>query len=519
MAVAPALISEPNEQLAILAGELALDPGRFVRAAWTWGEGWLEGVSEPDAWQMEYFDRLGVELRRRKFSGDPVEPVRMAVSSGHGIGKSAQCAMIGNFVMTTRPFSRGVWTAVGYKQLRTKTWPELAKWTRRSLWGDWFQVQFGQDLCMFHVGHKDAWRIDGQSPAKENSEAFAGLHAKDSSPWFLFDEASGIAEQITDVAQGGLTDGEPLWLMFGNLTRNHGFFHSAVVGRLKHRWIRWQIDSRSVRWTNKALIQQWIDDYGEDSDFVRVRVRGLAPRMSDMQFFSSEQVTEAMRREVITLPDDPIVFGVDCARYGADRSVVFERRGYDCRSWPPDILQGFDAMTLVGRIAERAHRVRTEIGRMPDAIFVDEGNIGAAVVDRLTQLGLDMTQGVNFGAASDYALSGDSAIKVKNKRAEIYARGRAMLPQVALWDSPDLTEEMSAIEYGYGMDGTTIQIASKDDIRRPEALGYSPDLTDAYCLLWSYPVTSKSMVDLERRVFSDHQPQNWFETWSYGDVE
>ena len=35
------------------------------------------------------------------------------------------------------------------------------------------------------------------------------------------------------------------------------------------------IDSRTSQFTNQAQIAEWLEDYGEDSDFVRVRVRGL----------------------------------------------------------------------------------------------------------------------------------------------------------------------------------------------------------------------------------------------------
>jgi hypothetical protein len=74
------------------------------------------------------------------------------------------------------------------------------------------------------------------------------------------------------------------------------------------------------------------------------------------------------------------VFGVDCARFGDDESVLAIRRGRDARSLPWKSWGQVDAMTLAGDIALEAARLH------PDAIFVDAGNIGAAVVDRLRQL-------------------------------------------------------------------------------------------------------------------------------------
>ena len=70
---------------------------------------------------------------------------------------------------------------------------------------------------------------------------------------------------------------------FGNSTRNSGRFRERF-GRFRHRWACVQIDSRTVEGTNKEQIAKWIEDYGEDSDFVRVRVRGVFPCAGSMQF-------------------------------------------------------------------------------------------------------------------------------------------------------------------------------------------------------------------------------------------
>ena len=506
-----------EEELLKLAGEYACDPLGWTMAAFPWGEpgGPLEDVDEPDDWQRDELIKLGEDIRSRDFNGkDPVEPIRAAVASGHGIGKSAYTAILILFILTTRPMCRGVVTAVGFNQLRTKTWPELVKWHRMCLWRHWFKVRTSaQNLCIFHIDHPEGWRADGQSPAKENSEAFAGLHARTSSPFFIMDEASGIPIEITTVAQGGLTDGEPFFMVFGNPTKNAGFFKECFM-KLKHRWRTRQIDSRTVRWTNKKLINQWVEDYGEDSDFVRVRVRGVFPRSADMQFFNSEQVQAAMDREVLVMTDDVIVLSCDVARStSGDKTVIAERRGFDCGTWKPDILRTDDTMVVVSKIAERCERIKREVGRYPEAVFVDIGSMGAGVVDRLRQMGYLFVQGVNFGGEADWPLPGEDAIRVKNKRAEMYARSRAVMKNVKLWRSDELTEEMNAIEYGYGSDGVTLQIMSKEDIKKPEVLGYSPDETDAYVLLWAYPVLSKSLIDLDRNIHEEKGQEDWLSGW------
>ncbi len=62
-------------------------------------------------------------------------------------------------------------------------------------------------------------------------------------------------------------------MAFGNPTRNTGRFRECFR-KYKHRWKTAQIDSRTVEGTNKQQLQKWVDDYGEDSDFVKT-VRGI----------------------------------------------------------------------------------------------------------------------------------------------------------------------------------------------------------------------------------------------------
>lgn len=53
------------------------------------------------------------------------------------------------------------------------------------------------------------------------------------------------------------------------------------------------MDSRTARMTNKAELAEWVRDYGEDSDFVRVRVGGEFPRAGTMQFIPSDLIEAA----------------------------------------------------------------------------------------------------------------------------------------------------------------------------------------------------------------------------------
>jgi hypothetical protein len=156
----------------------------------------------------------------------------------------------------TRPRSKGVVTA-NTTQLETKTWAELAKWKKRCATGNWFKLTTGKmSMRLSHVDDPEGWRCDAITCREENSEAFAGLHAADSSAYYLFDEGSAIPDMIYDVAEGGVTDGESFHFVFGNPTRNTGRFR-AFFGKFRHRCITRQIDSRDAKLPNKAKVAGW----------------------------------------------------------------------------------------------------------------------------------------------------------------------------------------------------------------------------------------------------------------------
>ncbi len=312
-----------------LVAECYADPLRFVRGAYPWGEpGPLEHETGPDVWQVEFLKNLGEQVKDRGFNGtEAALPIRNAVSSGHGIGKSALVAWLVDWIMSTRPNCRITVTANTNTQLDTKTWPSVAKWTGLCLTAHWFTLN--SDV-LYRNGHKKTWFCSRQTCDEKNSEAFAGQHEKQSTSAYLFDEASAIPDQIFEVAEGGLTDGEPMMFLFGNCTRSVGAFYRAVFGGERKRWVSTVVDSRTSRLVNQANIAEQIASYGEDSDWVRVRVRGIPPRASDVQFIDQQRVAEAQTREVVVLPDEPLLAGADLAWGGCfdDETEILTDSGW-----------------------------------------------------------------------------------------------------------------------------------------------------------------------------------------------
>ena len=459
------------------------NPLEFVRYAYEWGKGELISSNGPFRWQKDHLTEWGKQIKLRKFNHtnpEPVKPIQMAVASGHGIGKSALTAWMVNFLMSTRPFCKGTLTANTATQLSSKTWAEVAKWTRRCITGHWFNVSTGKGSMKMQNKQYPDWSCTAQTCREENSEAFAGQHAENSTSFYIFDEASAVPDRIYEVAQGGLVRGEPMFFLFGNPTRNTGFFKECFGnGKRRHRWITQQIDSRNVEMTNKAQHAEWIKDYGEDSDFVRVRIKGQFPRTSARQFIPSDLVDAARGKKIhpSTYIHRPKILGVDIAREGDDQTVIICRQGL--ATYGLQKFRGLRTQAIAGAIAESIKKYN------PDATFLDMGNIGASVYDLLQDWGYDVT-GVWFGVEADRK---DIYF---NKRTEMYGKISNWLAEGgALVDDEDLCSDLIGPLKGFSSK-EQITLERKVDMKKRGLA--SPDCGDALGLTFAYPVASKKDI-------------------------
>jgi hypothetical protein len=456
-----------------------------------WGRGELEGRAGPWPWQLRVLQHIQRELANGKGFPNAVEgAIRLARSSGHGVGKSTLVAWIILWAMSTCEDCRGMVTANTKNQLETKTRAELAKWHRLCACGEMFKLA-ATALLSVDEDHEMTWRFDFIPWTENNPEAFAGLHNKGKRILLIFDEASAIADCIWETAEGALTDvdTEIVWCVFGNPTRNTGRFRDCF-GRFRDLWNVETIDARDVPGNaNRKLHDEWVRIYGEDSDFVRVRVRGVFPRAGSMQFIPGDIVDEAQLREVSTNVFDPLIIGVDVARYGSDQSVIYIRQGRDGRTREIIKLRGVDTMTVAGRVAETFNETNA------DAVFVDGTGVGGGVVDRLRQLGVPVLD-VQFGAKPDGLRVGlADGVSFANKRAEIWGLMREWLKTGAIPNDPELRDQLIGVEYSYtGNQFNAIQLERKEDMKKRGL--ESPDIADALALTFSLPVVAHEDKEL-----------------------
>jgi hypothetical protein len=394
----------PESTDVALAEEVARyydDPLGFVRFAYPWGEeGPLQDEPGPDVNQIEFLSSLREEVKRRKFDGSsPVMPIRMAETSGHGTGKSAQGAWIADWILSTRPNSIGTITAGTFQQLEEKTWAAVTYWTKLCITAHWFDIQASG---IYHKKFPQDWKVTPQTCKQENAQSFAGQHARRSTSWYLFDEASEVPDKIWETAEGGLTDGEPMFFAWGQPVRNTGEFHKVCFGDKKERWNTRRVDSRQSRLTNKPLLEQWIADYGLNSDFCKTRILGMPPSASELQYIDRDRVEAAAGRKMVPLHDDPLIAGFDVSGGGKAWNVIRFRRGLDGNpeGMTPIRIPGEndpDRSQRVGVCAELLKDRRP--GRQLAALFIDSA-FGAAIAERLRGLGFKNVYEIVAGSPS-----------------------------------------------------------------------------------------------------------------------
>jgi hypothetical protein len=458
-------------------GQYKSDPLGFVLFAFPWGKASLAGDDGPDTWQAEFLEDIGRQVRQRNFDGHtPVMPIRMTTASGHGIGKSVLVAWLFWWIISTRPESQITVSANTFTQLETRTWSAIQAWGSMCITRHWFDIG-AQSVS--HKTLKKKWSGSAQTCREENHEAFAGQHAKNSSSVYLFDEASAIPDKILEVSEGGLTDGEPMYFMFGNPTRTTGRFYRATFGSERERWVTRSIDSRSCKFSNKAQLAEWIQDYGEDSDFCKVRIFGKPPSASELQFIDSARIRQAMGRIVNPLPDEPLIAGFDVSGGGNAWNVIRFRRGQDAASIQPIRVtgeKGRDRAVLIGICSELLKDQRTD--KRIGAMFVDSA-FGSPIVERLHTLGFRNVHEVSFGGESPDQHQA-------NMRAYMWNRAKDWLINGSLpKDDEKLAAQLGLPGYHINKSNKLVLESKESITKRGEA---SPDDADALCLTFAQNV-------------------------------
>jgi phage terminase large subunit len=413
---------------------------------------------QPRPWQEEALKRFAVEDR-------------LAIRSGHGIGKTAFISWcILWFLLTHSPCKIPV-TANSGDQLADVVWPELAHWYRKLPEALQSQLELQTQRLSLKAEPEEGFAV-ARTGSRERPEALQGFQSPNL--LFVIEEASGIHESVFEVAQGALASRGAKVLMPGNPTRTAGFFYDAFH-KLRSRWSLMHVSSLDVP-AATGHVDDIIARYGNDSNVYRVRVLGDFPTSEDDVVIPLGLVEAALDRDVVPLAVKP-VWGVDVARYGDDRSALAKRQGNrlleTVQSW-----RNKDTMQTAGLVFEQY--VECNDASRPVEILVDVIGMGAGVVDRLKELGAPV-RGINVAEAPSVKE------RYRRLRDELWFAAREWFEarDVSMPDDAGLISELTSVKYDVPGSQGKLVVESKDLMKRRLPEMGSPDLADAFILTFA----------------------------------
>lgn len=468
---------------------IADDPLAFVMFAFPWGQKGtpLAKFEGPRKWQRKVLRRIARHIREGK-ELDLAKLLRIARASGRGIGKSALVAWLVFWFLTTRIGSTIIISANTETQLRKITWAEIGKWATMAINAHWWEVvgitvrpaKWLAELVERDLKKgTDYWAAEGKLWSEESPDSYAGVHNHDG-VMVIFDEASGIPDSIWSVANGFFT--EPtfnrFWFAFSQGRRNSGYFYE-IFGKKREQWDAEQIDARDVEGTDPQVYQEIIDEYGEDSDEVRVEVYGQFPESDDISFISPTTVEKAAKRQLRDDPTAPVILGVDPAGSGAsaDWFTITARQGEKQLEIRRFKLTDDEIGTMEGV----GHTIQAIEDFEPQITNIDSTGMGGPIADRLREQGYKVRK-VNF------AWKSIEPQRYGNKRAEMWGKMKKWLETGQILDDKRLKADLQGPKKKPDSKNVMLLESKKDMKARGLA---SPDAGDALALTFAHKVARR----------------------------
>jgi hypothetical protein len=414
--------------------------------------GFVENVLEakPLPWQKDFLQAIARKERR------------ISVRAGHGVGKSTACSWALIWHMTTRFPQKSVVTAPTSAQLFDALYSELKAWINKlpPVLRDSYEV-FSDRIVL--KGAPESSFISARTSSSERPEALAGVHSEH--VLLVVDEASAVPEAVFEAAAGSMSGHSASTILISNPTRNSGLFYKTHHD-LASDWCRMHVSCLNIPLVSADFVSQIKATYGAESNAFRIRVLGEFALADDDTLIPAELVDGAISRDISINSSEPLVFGLDVARFGSDRTALVKRKGnvvIEVKSWG-----GLDTMQVVGAIVNEAKLDR------PDEICVDTIGLGSGVADRLRELGMNVRD-VNVAESS---AMNPNANKLRD---ELWLAVKEWLAtkSVKLPADDQLRHELVAPRYTFTSSGK-VQVESKDSMRKRGMR--SPDLADALCL-------------------------------------
>lgn len=418
---------------------------------------------------------LGADPTPQQWEGSEalVKKRRVTIRSGHGTGKSAFMAWCVLWFESCYFPCKIPCTAPTSHQLEDILWAEISYWHRkmREIVPE-LAAEFEWSSERYYLkSHPNESFAVARTSRRENPEALQGFHSENI--LFLIDEASGVPENVFQVAEGALSTDGAFVMMAANPTREDGYFFDSHH-KMRQRWAALHWNGEESPLVSEKYIEDMRLKYGIDSPIYQVRVLGNFASAAD-GVIPLSLCTDAIDREVSRVKA-PVIWGIDVARFGDDSTALAKRSG----NWQLEKTVewfGLDTMQTCGRIVMEYENSKEK----PETIAVDVIGIGAGVVDRLKELGLPVV-GVNV------AESPSVTDKYERLRDELWFSGKEWLSRrdCRLIDDDALIGELTTPKYQILSNGK-IKVEAKKDMKKRGVA--SPNKADAFLLTFA-PVAS-----------------------------
>lgn len=402
-----------------------------------------------------------------------VETRRVSIRSGHGTGKTTFEAWCVLWFLASYFPARVPCTAPTAHQLGDVLWAEIAKWHRA--WAarhPWMSAQFTWAAESYRLASapNESFAV-ARTSRKESPEALQGFHAENI--LFLIDEASGVPDNIFEVAEGALSTEGAFVVMAANPTRQSGYFFDSHH-KMRAHWAALHWSGEDSPMVSRQYIDTMAQKYGRNSPVFKVRVLGDFVDAAD-GVISLELCEAAKARDVAVNSAAPIVWGVDVARFGDDSTALAKRQG-NHQLGPVREWWGKDTMQTAGLVKHAWDATLPTV--RPAAINVDVIGIGAGVVDRLKEMGLPVV-GVNVAESESVRDGGE--LSFNRLRDELWWKGREWLEarDCKLADDDETIAELTTPTYAFTSNGR-ILVERKDELRKRGVK--SPNRADAWLL-------------------------------------
>ena len=444
------------------------DPAVFLRV--------MLGVERPEDHQLEVM--RGVAAGER----------RVSMRSGRRVGKTALLDWLSIWYPMTRPDARVLVTAPSSAQLEDAYIPGFRQWAQ-NLPPEIYQMwNITADRFVFRMVEQQGFEnfVTVRTARADSPESLQGINAEN--VLVLVDEAAGVADINFEAISGSLAAEKACLVLTGNPNRPTGYFYETHT-RLADHWHTVHVNSEESRLVSREWIEECQIKWGRDSNAYRIHVLGEFPTDEEDTVIPVHLVEAARGRDVH--PFGTIVWGVDVARFGSDKTALCKRQRNSVIE-PVKVWDKKDTMEVVGLIH---HEWGVTPAQMrPTDIFVDSIGVGGGVADRLRELGLPAVDvnvselPANPGSLGD-RLRDDLWLQVRS-----WLEGRDVSLPAA---DERLRAELIMPRIGYTSTGK-IKVESKDKMRsRGKA---SPNAGDALCLTFSGAMATTMGKRFDRKV-------------------